>query len=134
MLRKCKVGKDSRPALFHGWFQFGEATEGMMGMAIVEYEDGTTDYFAPGLIKFDAPQLNEQIKNTSNDNILKFEGILYEWFNTCSIYANKWQVHELAGRLNKVVGTPSEERPCSSWAKGDGCGSGGRCGETPCIF
>jgi len=25
MVRKCKAGKDSRPAYFHGWFRFGTA-------------------------------------------------------------------------------------------------------------
>ena len=55
MVRKCKAGKDSRPAYFHGWFQFGNSGDGMDGMAVVEYEDGTTDYFSPGYVTFDAP-------------------------------------------------------------------------------
>ena len=55
MVRKCKVGKDRRPAYFHGWFQFGNAGDGMDGMAVVEYEDGTTDYFPPGDTTFDTP-------------------------------------------------------------------------------
>lgn len=25
-------------------------------------------------------------------------------------------------------------KPCASWKPGDGCGSGGRCGETPCML
>jgi len=55
MVRKCKVGKNARPAYFHGWFQFGNSGDGMDGMAIVEYEDGTTDYFSPCYISFDTP-------------------------------------------------------------------------------
>ena len=52
MLRKCGVGSNKRPAYFHGWFQYGNAEDGMEGMAIVEFEDGTTDYFAAGYITF----------------------------------------------------------------------------------
>ena len=46
MLRKCKVGKDNRPALFHGWFQFGNANDGMDGMAVVEFETALPITFA----------------------------------------------------------------------------------------
>ena len=63
MLRKCKVGKDSKPAFFHGWFQFGNAEDDMDGMAVIEYEDGTTDYFTPGNITFDEPPQCENANN-----------------------------------------------------------------------
>jgi hypothetical protein len=62
MMRKCIVGRDNKPAIFHGWFQFGNATDGMDGMAIVEYEDGKTDYFEPGYITFtDGAKNTEQL-------------------------------------------------------------------------
>ena len=55
MLRKCKAGAVPRPALFHGWFQYGNSGDGMDAMGVVEFEDGTTDYFSAGYITFDAP-------------------------------------------------------------------------------
>lgn len=76
MIRKCKVGKDSRPAFFHGWFQFGSLEYGLDGMAVVEYEDGTTDHFGPGYIVFDSPptadtveDANLQTHNSESDEI-----------------------------------------------------------------
>ena len=55
MLRKCKVGNPPRPAWFHGWFQFGNSDGGMDANGVVEFEDGTTDYYSPGYITFDEP-------------------------------------------------------------------------------
>ena len=69
MLRKCKVGNLHRPAYFHGWFQFGNSEDGMDGMAVVEYEDGTTGYFCPGYITFDTPPTAEQVEGASLQHI-----------------------------------------------------------------
>jgi len=52
-MRKCKVGKEKRPAYFHGWFQFGRSDDGIDAMAVVEFEDGACDYFSPDAIVFD---------------------------------------------------------------------------------
>jgi hypothetical protein len=67
MLRKCKAGAGAkaRPAFFHGWFQFGNAEGGMDGMAVVEYEDGTTDYFSPGYIVFDTPPTADTVEGAN---------------------------------------------------------------------
>jgi hypothetical protein len=63
-LRKCLAGREKRPALFHGWYQFGNAENGINGMAIVEFPDGTTDYFSPGYIQF----VREQVKPCCHTN------------------------------------------------------------------
>ena len=65
MLRKCKVGKDHRPALFHGFFQFGSLEYGCDGMAVVEFEDGTTDNFGPNYITFDAPPTADTVEGAN---------------------------------------------------------------------
>lgn len=64
MLRKCKVGVTARPAFFHGWFPYGNAENGMDGMAVVEYENGTTDYAIPGYITFVDPPPPEAVEKS----------------------------------------------------------------------
>jgi len=36
-LRKCKAGREQRPAWFHGWFQFGNLQVGCDAMGVVEF-------------------------------------------------------------------------------------------------
>jgi hypothetical protein len=37
-------------------------------------------------------------------------------------------------RAAKEIGISHEMKPCDGWKPGDGCGSGGRCGDKPCTF
>lgn len=85
MLRKCKVGKEHRPALFHEWFQFGNAENGMDGMAIVEFEDGTTDCFSPCFISFDTPPISEAVVRLPKSPNSDYATAARVWkeFDTC---------------------------------------------------
>ena len=73
MLRKCKVGKDHRPAFFHGWFNFADGEGGMNGMGIVEFDSGTTDFFSPGFVTFDTPPTADIVESapSASDNTIK---------------------------------------------------------------
>jgi hypothetical protein len=102
MLRKCKAGRDQRPAYFHGWFQFGNQIEGLDGMAIVEFEDGTTDYFAPMYISFDAPPTantvegaNLQTNNSAMDEIAAIADTIEECFQVDGNELGLLQVNKL---------------------------------------
>lgn len=41
--------------LFHGWFLFGDLTNGVEPHALVEFADGRVDYFCAGYVRFAAP-------------------------------------------------------------------------------
>ena len=65
MLRKCKAGVIPRPAYFHGWFQFGSLESGCDGCGVVEFEDGTTDFFSTKYIVFDAPPTADTVEGAN---------------------------------------------------------------------
>jgi len=66
MLRKCKVGRNhDRPAFFHGWFQAGNDKDGLDPVAVVEYEDGATDSYNAGYIKFENPPTADTLEGAN---------------------------------------------------------------------
>jgi hypothetical protein len=55
-VRKVEIIKGSSHlglhGFFHGFFQFGTLQDGCDGMAIVEFYDGSCDFFSVGYIRF----------------------------------------------------------------------------------
>ena len=45
-----------------------------------------------------------------------------------------WDIVHAELEVKKLTPDNTQSKPCSGWAVGDGCGSGGRCGDKPCIF